>query len=138
MRVIRITRNIKPQTSETKPNVHMKLEKDTVQNSATRILQVDERTGPLLVHLNQSQWAMVKDMFRDVECGGNTLGGWNIWRFYLIDTSDYFLLVLLKHSNLTKTMFYHVSKDCLHFLCLNHSYGPIPVSLAIKGSKKKT
>ena len=25
---------------------------------------------------------------------------------------------------------------CLHFLCLNHSYSPIPVSIDIKGSKK--
>ena len=83
----------------------MKAEQDTVQNSATRILQVDERRRHLLVHLSQSQWFMVKDVFRDVERGGNLPAGWHIWRTYIIDTSDYFLSVLLKHSNLTKTVF---------------------------------
>ena len=105
----------KPQTLETRAAAQMKAEQDTVKNSATRILQVDERRGPLLVHLSQSQWSMVKDAFRDVESGGNPPAGWNIWRIYIIDTSNYFLPVLLKHSNLTKTVFYRVSKDWLLF-----------------------
>ena len=60
----------KPQTLETQPAAQMKAEQDTVKNSATRILQVDERRGPPLVHLSQSQWSMVKDAFQDVESGG--------------------------------------------------------------------
>ena len=106
----------KPQTLETRPAAQMKSEQGTVQNYATRILQVDEKRVPLLVHLNQNQWSMVKDAFRDVESGGNPPAGWNIWRIYIIDTSDYFLPVLLKHSNMTKTVF-RVSKDWLLFTC---------------------
>ena len=78
-----------PQTLETHPAAQIKSEQDTVQYSATRILQVDERRGPLLVHLNQNQWSLVKDVFRGVESGINLPAGWNIWRIYIIDTSDY-------------------------------------------------
>ena len=46
-----------------------------MQNSATRILLIDERRGPLLVYLNQSQWPMVKDVFREAESGGNPPAG---------------------------------------------------------------
>ena len=104
-----------PQTLETHPAAQIKSEQDIVQYSATRILQVDERRGPLLVHLNQNQWSLFKDVFRGMESGINLPAGWNIWR--IIDRSDYFLSVLLKHSNLTNTMFYRVSKDWLLYTC---------------------
>ena len=42
-----------PQTLETRQAAQMKSDQGTVQNYATRILQVDERRGPLLFHLNQ-------------------------------------------------------------------------------------
>ena len=93
----------KPQTLETRPAVQINSEQDTVQNSATQILQVDERRGPLLVHLNQNQWSLVKYVFREAESGENPPAGWNIWIIYIIDTNDYFLPVLLKHSNSTNT-----------------------------------
>ena len=117
MRVIRVTWNINTSDIRDTVSCTMNSEQDAVQYSATRILQIDERRGPFLVHLNQNQWSMVKGMFRGVESGGNLPAGWNIWRICIIDTSDYFLPVLLKHSNLTKTIFYRVSKDWLLFTC---------------------
>ena len=96
----------KPQTLETQPATQMKAEHDTVQYFATRILQVDERRGPHLVHLNQNQWSMVKDVLRDVESGGKPPAGWNIWRIHVTDTSDYFLPVRSNHRpNLHNTAF---------------------------------
>ena len=88
-----------------------------MQNSATRILQFDERVGPLLVRLNQNQWSMVKDVFREAESGGNPPAGRYIGRIYINNRSDYFLPVLLKDSNATKSMFYRVSKDWLLCSC---------------------
>ena len=62
---------------------------DIAQDSTTRLLQMDERGGPLLVHLNETQCFMVKDMFRDAESGGNPPSGWKVWRMYIIDASDW-------------------------------------------------
>ena len=93
----------------------MNSEQGIVQNSATRILQIDERRGPLLFHLNQNQWSMIKELFR--EAGGNPPAGWNIGRNYINNRSDYFLPVLLKDSNAIKSMFYRVSKDRLLYSC---------------------
>ena len=35
------------------------------------ILQINDKPGPLLVHLNQIQWSMVNETFRESSCGGN-------------------------------------------------------------------
>ena len=107
----------KPQALEKRPAAQMNSEQGIMQNSATRILQIDERRGPLLVLLNQNQWSMVKDVFREAESGGNPPAGWNIDRIYIKNRSDYFLPVLLKDSNATKSMFYRVSKDWLLYSC---------------------
>ena len=88
-----------------------------MQHSATRILQIDERRGPLNVHLNQNQWSMVKDLFREEESVGNPLAGWNIDRIYINNMSDYSLPVVLKDCNATRSMFYRVSKDGLLYSC---------------------
>ena len=93
------TETSRAQTLETLPT-----EQRTRQDSSTRILQMDERREPLLVHLNETQWSMVKDMFREAQSGGNPPPGWNIWIIYIIDSSGYFLPVPLKHSTSTKTM----------------------------------
>ena len=108
----------KSQTLEKRPTAQMNSEQDIAQNSATRILQIDERRGPLLVHLNQNQWSMVKDVFREAASGGNPSAGWNIDRIYINNRSDYYLPVLLKDSNETKSMIYRVSKDWLLYSCL--------------------
>ena len=60
----------KSQTLEKRPAAQMNSEQGIVQNSATRILQIDERWAPLLDNLNQNQWSMVKDVFREAENGG--------------------------------------------------------------------
>ena len=60
---------------------------------------------------------MVKDVFREAESGGNPPVGWTIDRIYINNRSDYFLPVLLKDSNATKSMFYRVSKDWLLYSC---------------------
>ena len=91
----------------------MSSEQGIAQNSATRILQIDDRRGPLLVHLNHNQWSVVKDLFREAASGGNTPAGWNIDRIYINNRSDYYLPVLLKDPNATKSMFYRDSKDWL-------------------------
>ena len=44
----------KSQTLEKRPTAQMNSELGSAQNSATRKLQIDERRGPLLVHLNQN------------------------------------------------------------------------------------
>ena len=61
----------------------MNSEQGIAQNSAIRILQIDERREPLLVHLNQNKWSMDKDIFREAVSGGNTPAGWNIDRIYI-------------------------------------------------------
>ena len=106
-----------PSTLEKRPAAKMSSGQGIAQNTATRILQTDERRGPLLVHLNQNQWSMVKDLFREAASGGNTPAGWNINRIYINNRSDYYLPVLLKDSNATKSMFYRVSKDWLLYSC---------------------
>ena len=95
----------------------MSSEQGIAQNTATRILQIDEKRGPLLVHLNQNQWSVVKDLFQEATSGGNTPAGWNIDRIYINNRSDYYLPVLLKDSNATKSMFYRVSKEWLLYNC---------------------
>ena len=102
---------------EKRPAAKMSSEQGIAQNTATRILQIDERRGPLLVHLNQNQWSVVKDLFREAVSGGNTPAGWNIDRIYINNRSDYYLPVLLKDSNAIKSMFYRVSKDWLLYSC---------------------
>ena len=59
----------KPQTLERRPTAQMNSKQGIAQNTATRILQIDKRRGPLLVHLNQNRWSMVKDVFREAEVG---------------------------------------------------------------------
>ena len=66
---IRITQCIKISDIEQGPTAQMNSEQRIVQNSATRIQHIDERKGPLLVHLNQNQWSVVKDVFREAACG---------------------------------------------------------------------
>ena len=106
----------------------MNSEQGIAQNYATRIVQIDERRGPLLVHLNQNQWSMVKDVFREAASRGNPPAGWNIDRVYINNRSDYYLPALLKDSIATKSMFYCVSKTgyCIPVLCLSNSYSKIP------------
>ena len=82
----------KSQTLEMRPTAQM----NSGQNSATRILQIDERRGPLLVHFNQNQWSMVKNVFREAASEGNPPAGWNIDKIYINIRSDYYLPVLLK------------------------------------------
>ena len=65
----------KPQTLEKRSAAQMNSEQGIVQNSVTQILQIDKIRRPLLVHLNQNQWSMVKDVFREAESGGNPPAG---------------------------------------------------------------
>ena len=106
----------------------MNSEQGIEQNTATRILQIDERRGPLLVHLNQNQWSVVKDLFREAASGGNTPAGWNIDRIYINNRSHYYLPVLLKDSNAIKSMFYRILKDWLLYSCpmVNQQQQKIP------------
>ena len=107
----------KCQTLEKQPTAQMNSEPGIAQNSATRILRIDERRGPLLVYLYQNQWPVVRDVFREAASGGNPPAGWNIDKIYINNRSDYYLAVLLKVSNATKSMFYRVSKDWLLYSC---------------------
>ena len=112
-----LPRTSKSQILEKRPTAQMNSEQGIAQNSATRILPIDERRGPLLVYLNKNQWSMVKDVFREAASRGNPPAGWNIDRIYINNRSDYYLPVLLKDSNATKSMFYRVSKDWLLYSC---------------------
>ena len=114
--------NALPSTSKSqilrkRPAAKTSSEQGIALNSATRILQIDDRRGPLLVHLNQNQWSVVKDLFQKAANGRNTPAGWNIDRIYINNRSDYYLPVLLKDSNATKSMFYRVSKDWQLYSC---------------------
>ena len=60
---------------------------------------------------------MVKDLFREAASGGNPPAGWNIDRIYINNRSDYYLPVVLKDFNVTKSMFYRVLKDWLLYSC---------------------
>ena len=104
----------KPQTLEKRPAAQMNSEPGIAQNSATRILQINERRTPLLVHFNQNQCSKVKDVFREATSGGNLPAGWNIDRIYIRTRSDYFLSVLLKDS---KVNVLSLSKDWLLYSC---------------------
>ena len=57
----------KAQTLKKRPAAQMNSKQGIVPNSATRVLQIDEKRGPLLVHRNQNQWSMVKDVFQEAE-----------------------------------------------------------------------
>ena len=87
LRVNRRTTRIETQSSES-----MNAKQSAVRCSNARILQINDRPGPLLVHLNQIQWYMVNEVFQESGCGGNLASGWNIWRIYVIKTNGYYIL----------------------------------------------
>ena len=74
---------------ETQASESMNAKQSAVKCSTARILQINDRPGPLLVHLNQIQWSMVNEAFRELRCGGNLPPGWEIWRIYLIKANGY-------------------------------------------------
>ena len=56
---------------ETGSSESMNARQSAVRCSNARILQLNDKPGPLLVHLNQIQWSMVNETFRESSCGGN-------------------------------------------------------------------
>ena len=86
----------------------MNARQSAVRCSNARILQLNDKPGPLLVHLNQIQWSMVNETFRESSCGGNLPQGWVIWRIYVIKTNGNYISVLLKIPFSSNTMFYSV------------------------------
>ena len=88
-----------------------------VRCSNARILQLNDKPGPLLAHLNQIQWSMVNETFRESGCGGNLPQGWVIWQIYVIKTNGNYIPVLLKDPFSSKTMFYSVIEDWLLCAC---------------------
>ena len=95
----------------------MNTKQSVVRCSTVRILQINERPGPLLVHLNQIQWSMVKEVFQESEFDGNLPTGWNTWRIYVIKTNGYYIPVLLKHPVSSKTKFNRLLEDWLLCTC---------------------
>ena len=73
LRVNRSTTRIETRSSES-----MNAKQSVVRRSDARILQIYNRQGPLLVHLNQIQWSMVNDTFRESRCDGSLPPGWDI------------------------------------------------------------
>ena len=61
-----------------------------MKGSTAIMLQINDRPGPLLVHLNQIQWSMVNEAFRESRCGGNLPPGWDMWRIYVIKANGYY------------------------------------------------
>ena len=98
---------------ETWSSESMNAKQSVVRCYNARILQINDRPGPLLVHLNQIQWSMVNKTFRESRCGGNLPRGWDIWRIYVIKTNGNYIPVLLKDPFSSKTMFYSVIEDLL-------------------------
>ena len=99
----RSTTRIETQSSES-----MNAKQSAVKCSTATILQINDRPGPLLVHLNQIQWSMVNEAFRVSRCGGNLPPGWDIWRIYVIKANGYYKTVPFKERFSSKTMFYSV------------------------------
>ena len=97
---------------ETQASESMNAKQSAVKCSTARILQINDRPGPLLVHFNQIQWSMVNEAFRESRCGGNLPPGWEIWRIYVIKANGYYKQVLLKERFSSKTMFYSVLCTC--------------------------
>ena len=64
---------------ETGSSESMNARQSAVMCSNARILQLNDKPGPLLVHLNQIQWSMVNETFRESSCGGNLPQEWVIW-----------------------------------------------------------
>ena len=117
----RSTSRIETQSSES-----MNAKQSAVKCSTATILQINDRPGPL-VHLNQIQWSMVNEAFRESRCGGNLPPGWDIWRIYVIKANGYNKPVLLKERFSSKTMFNIVYEDWLlcthvHVLCISSKY----------------
>ena len=102
---------------ETGSSESMNARQSAVMCSNARILQLNDKPGPLLVHLNQIQWSMVNETFRESSCGGNLPQGWFIWRIYVIKTNGNYIPVLLKDPFSSKTMFYSVIEDWLLCTC---------------------
>ena len=101
---------------ETRSHKSMNAKQSAVRCSDARILQINDRPGSLLVHLNQIQWSMVNETFRESRCGGNLPPGWDIWRIYVIKTNGNYIPVLLKDPFSSK--FYSVIEDLLLCACL--------------------
>ena len=95
----------------------MNARQSAVRCSNARILLLNDKPGPLLVHLNQIQWSMVNETFRESSCGGNLPQGWVIWQIYVIKTNGNYIPVLLKVPFSSKTMFYSVIEDWLLCAC---------------------
>ena len=112
LRVNRSTTRIETWSSES-----MNAKQSAVRCSDARILQKNDRPGPLLVHLNQIQWSMLNETFRESRCGGNMPPGWDKWRIYVIKTNGNYIPVLLKEPFSSKTMFYSVIEDLLLCAC---------------------
>ena len=102
---------------ETGSSESMNARQSAVRCSNARILQLNDKPGPLLFHLNQIQWSMVNETFRESSCGGNLSQGWVIWRIYVIKTNGNYIPVLLKDPFSSKTMFYSVIEDWLLCTC---------------------
>ena len=102
---------------ETRSYKSMNAKQIAVRCSDARLLQINYRPGPVLVYLNQIQWSMVNETFRESRCGGNLPPGWDIWRIYVIKTNGIYIPVLLKDPFSSKTMFYSVIEDLLLCAC---------------------
>ena len=102
----------------------MNAKQSAVKCSTATILQINDRPGPLLVHLNHIQWSMVNEAFRESRCGGNLQPGWEIWRIYVIKANSYYKPVLLKERFSSKTMFtvYKKTGYYVHVLCISSKY----------------
>ena len=91
------SKTIEPQSAESM-NINngdvqsfpMNAKQSAVKCSTATILQINDRPGPLLVHLNHIQWSMVNEAFRESRCGGNLPPGWEIWRIYVIKANGYY------------------------------------------------
>ena len=112
LRMNRSTTRIETGLSES-----MNAKQSAVRCSNARILQLNDKPGPLLVHLNQIQWSMVNEAFQESRCGGNLPQGWVIWRIYVIKTNGNYIPVLLKDPFSSKTMFNSVIEDSLLCAC---------------------
>ena len=66
LRVNRSTTRIETGSSES-----MNAKQSAVRCSIARILQLNDKPGPLLVYRNQIQWSVVNETLGESRCGGN-------------------------------------------------------------------
>ena len=93
------------------------------QTDHSKILKRNDQNGPIIVHLDKHELAIVQDEFREAECGENLPVSWVLWHVYCIyniynvNIPGYYKQVHIKMLNSEVTKCYQVNVEWLFAFC---------------------